>query len=136
MAGDRPDLAIARAAELLENNGGTLLFLTDTATSATPAVTEAFKTAEKPYVQILSIAAPGAPVDSLDAFAGSLDADVLAMTTDDSDIERIVRRAKRPPVSRAADGSERWQDGGYYLVPALALLALLPFRRETKRQPA
>ena len=136
LAGDRPDLAIARAAELLDNNGGTLLFLTDTATIATPAVTEAFKTAKKPYVQILTIAAPGAPVEPLDAFADSLDADVVAMTTDDSDIERIVRRAKRPPVSRAADGSERWQDGGYYLVPALALLALLPFRRETKRQPA
>ena len=37
LAGDRPDLAIARAADLLENNGGTLLFLTDTATSATPS---------------------------------------------------------------------------------------------------
>ncbi|MCP5544703.1 MAG: VWA domain-containing protein [Akkermansiaceae bacterium] len=136
LAGDRPDLAIARAEDLLEKEGGTLLILTDAATLATPALGEAFQSAKKPYVQILAVAAPGADVASLDPFADTLDADVVAMTTDDSDIERIVRRAKRPPVSRAADGSERWQDGGYYLVPALALIALLPFRRETKRQPA
>ena len=43
--GDRLDLAIARAAELLGDGNGTLLVITDTATSATPSLAEARKAA-------------------------------------------------------------------------------------------
>jgi Ca-activated chloride channel family protein len=130
--GDRLDLAIARAADLLEGGGGSLLVVTDTATAATPALVEAHRKAGKPFVQILAIAPPDAPVDALDPVARALDTGVVAMTTGDEDIGRIVAKAKRPPVARAADGEVLWQDGGYYLVPALALFALLPFRRESK----
>ena len=131
-AGDRLDLAIARAAELSEDHNATLLVITDTATSTSPALAEAHKAARLPYTQILAIAAPGTAIDSLDPVAKALDGKVIAMTTDDSDIERIVKNAARPPVSRSADGSARRQDGGYVLVPFIAALALLPFRRETR----
>jgi Ca-activated chloride channel family protein len=130
--GDRLDLAIARGAELLDGAGGSLLVITDTASSASPALAEARGAAGSPAIQVLAVTAPGAPVASLEPVARSLGADLLAMTTDDADIGRIVRKAARPPVARDAEGSERWQDAGYYLVPALALFALIPFRRETR----
>ncbi|MCF7733483.1 MAG: VWA domain-containing protein [Akkermansiaceae bacterium] len=130
--GDRPDLAIALAAELLADGNSTLLIITDTASSAASSLAASSKAAGSPFIQILAIAPPGTPINTLDPIARSLDADLVAMTTDDTDIARIVKSAARPPITRIGDGTERWQDGGYYLVPALTVLALLPFRREPR----
>lgn len=130
--GQRLDLALKRAAELLKKDGGTLLIVTDTASSATPEIKKAFSDAGSPDTQILAIAPVGSPPNQLDPLARSLDADLIPMSDDDQDIERIVKGAARPPVARAEDGSTRWQDGGYYLVPFLAVLSLLPFRRESR----
>mgnify|MGYP002278663449 CR=1 FL=1 len=130
-AGDRLDLAIARAAEVSRQADATLLVVTDTAGGATQTLADARRKAGSPLIQLLAITPPESPTDSLVPVAKALDADIVPMSIDDSDITRIVRKARRPPVARAADGSEIWRDGGYYLVPALALLALLPFRRQS-----
>lgn len=128
--GDRLDLAIERAARLFDDDPGTLLVITDTASSANPQLGESHREAGSPAVQILAVTPPETSTDTLDPIARALDAKLLAMTTDDRDIGEIVRNAARPPVARDADGSARRQDGGYVLVPFIAVLALLPFRRE------
>ena len=136
VAGDRLDLAITRANELLKESGGTLLIITDTASSATPEIAKAYSEANSPDIQILSIAPVSTEARQLDDLAKSLGAILIPMSDDDSDIARIIKGAARAPVARTGDGSTRWQDGGYILVPFLAILALLPFRRETRTQEA
>ncbi|MCH7224844.1 VWA domain-containing protein [Haloferula sp. A504] len=130
--GDRLDLAIARAARLLENQTGSLLIITDTASAATEALAEAWKKAGSPDIQILAISPPAASVEPLEPMAKSLRAPLVPMSTDDADIADIVRHAARTPVARDAKGNARRKDDGYLLVPVIAVLALLPFRRETR----
>ncbi|MFC7338788.1 VWA domain-containing protein [Haloferula chungangensis] len=132
--GDRLDLAIARAAELLKDSGGTLLIMTDMGSSGTAEITTAYEAADSPDIQILAIAPVSADTSQLDSLAKSIDARLVPMTDDNTDIQSIVERAARAPVARGADGRVRWQDGGYYLVPLLVVLALLPFRRESQTQ--
>jgi len=132
-AGDRLDLAIAKAAERLD--GGSLLVVTDTAVSATPELSRAFNEAGRPDVQILAIAAAEASLDPLDPVSDALDAELVPLSVDDSDIDRIVASAARPPVARDAEGEEIWRDDGYYLLPLVAVFALLPFRRTNPRVP-
>ncbi len=127
--GDRLDLAISRATELLGGDEGTLLVVTDTASGASPEIAAGYREAGQPFVQILAITPAGASAAALRPLAKALDAEAVPMTVDGADIEGIVRRAARPPVARDGDGGERWQDGGYYLVPLLATFALVPFRR-------
>lgn len=134
VAGDRLDLAITRATEILKESGGTLLVVTDTASSNSPPIEKAYASAKSPDTQILAIAPVSAETSQLDALANALDAKLIPMSDDDSDIEQIVKNASRAPIARGQDGSTRWQDGGYYLVPLLAVLALLPFRRESQAQ--
>ncbi|MGB6221820.1 vWA domain-containing protein [Haloferula sp.] len=134
--GQRLDLALDRASELLKENGGTLLIITDTASSDTPEINKAFAAAGSPATQILAIAPVGSSISQLNPLAKSLDADLIAMTDGDQDIERIIKGAARPPVARTGDGATRWQDGGYYLVPFLVILSLLPFRRESQTKEA
>ncbi len=129
--GDRADLAIARAARLLKNQAGSLLIVTDTASAPTHALVESWKNAGSPDVQILAIAPPAASVEPLEPLAKSLRATLVPMSTDDEDIDEIVRNAARTPVARDAEGKARRKDDGYLLVPLIAAFALLPFRRET-----
>ncbi|MEM1082508.1 MAG: VWA domain-containing protein [Verrucomicrobiota bacterium] len=136
VAGDRLDLAIHRATRLLKDKGGSLLVISDTASSASPAISKALNKAGSPDVQLLAIAPVGSETSSLDPLAKALDARIIPMTDDDRDIEGITRNAARTPVSRSEDGKTRWQDGGYYLVPVLVVLALFPFRRESKANDA
>ncbi|MEM9237719.1 MAG: VWA domain-containing protein [Verrucomicrobiota bacterium] len=136
VAGDRLDLAIHRATRLLKDKGGSLLVISDTASSASPAISKALNKAGSPDVQLLAIAPVGSETSSLDPLAKALDARIIPMTDDDRDIEGIVSNAARTPVSRSEDGKTRWQDGGYYLVPVLVVLALFPFRRESKANDA
>lgn len=129
--GDRLDLAIAQAADLLEESGGSLLVITDRQASATDTLGEAYRKANEPFTQMLVVTAPDRSVDGVDEIAKILDTKPIAMTVDDSDVREIIDRATRPPVAKSADGEVRWQDGGYYLLPLIAMFALLPFRRET-----
>ncbi|MFK7852055.1 MAG: VWA domain-containing protein [Akkermansiaceae bacterium] len=135
VTGDRLDLAIEKAGHLLDGNGGSILVVMDLTSQPTPGLETALKNAGSPSVQVLAIAPIEASTDSLSPLVKALRAKLVKMTTDDSDIMDIVKEAKRAPVARSGDGSEQWQDGGYYLVPVLALLALLPFQRESQTSP-
>jgi Ca-activated chloride channel family protein len=136
LAGERLDLAINRAAELLKESGGTLLIITDTASSVTAELRKAYLEASSPDVQILAITPVSSSTASLEPLSKSLNARLVPMSDDDSDIRQIIKGAARTPSAKAGDGSTRWQDGGYYLLPLLAIFSLLPFRRESKSNAA
>ncbi|WP_193215028.1 vWA domain-containing protein [Luteolibacter marinus] len=129
--GDRLDLALARARDLLAGQGGSVLVVADSI-DTDPALLE------KPQdlsIQILAINSPGSSQEASTTAAGrSLGATVTALAPDDRDIDAIVRRAARPPVARAGEGGTRWQEAGYWLVPVIALLTLAGFRREQETE--
>lgn len=61
--------------------------------------------------------------------AKALGASVQRVTPDETDIEKIARRADRAIVAAASSDATQWRDDGYYLVPLLAVGILLWCRR-------
>lgn len=130
--GDRLDLAIQKASELLqsENQGGSLLIIADSAQIDPKAVAQVARDNSLP-VQILALSAPDSPErESLEEVASALDASVQSLTVDDQDVVALVDFAERSAGTAMAGESSRWQEAGYWLTPALALIVLFSFRRE------
>jgi Ca-activated chloride channel family protein len=66
----------------------------------------------------------------LAAAVRSLDATVRRVTADTSDVAAIGRGlAQAGRSAPEPGGAERWRDAGWYLVPLLACVVLLWFRR-------
>lgn len=67
---------------------------------------------------------------SLQATASALHADQLTLTLDNSDIEGLAHTlAKAGPPPPAPGMTQLWQEAGYWLMPFIALVTLLWFRR-------
>jgi Ca-activated chloride channel family protein len=62
--------------------------------------------------------------------ARSLDATVQPFTVDDQDVTAIVEFAERRTASGMGGESSRWQEAGYWITPAIALVVALSFRRQ------
>ncbi|WP_018259653.1 VWA domain-containing protein [Methylobacterium sp. WSM2598] len=61
--------------------------------------------------------------------ARSLDADLVATTVDQADVEAVARRLDRTGrAAEVAGEGQHWKEAGYWLTPLLALLTLLWFR--------
>ncbi|MEM9800588.1 MAG: VWA domain-containing protein [Planctomycetota bacterium] len=130
VGGDRLDLALAEAARVIADGGGggSAVVVTDSVEVEPARLDGAF---DGP-IQFLSVAVPGTrEARSIQAAADALDAPVAALDlAGSSDVEALVRRARGAPVARGGDDGTRWQEAGYWLVPLIALLVLLSFRRE------
>jgi Ca-activated chloride channel family protein len=129
--GDRLDLALRRASEILSKGGqgGTLLVIADSVDSDPATLSKA---TDFP-VLFLAINTPDSSQDaSLRAAASELGAKVESLTAPDDDITAIVRRAARTPVGKAGEQGAIWQEAGYWIVPLLALLFIANFRRESR----
>lgn len=134
--GDRLDLAVAKAGYVLASRGipGSIVVFADSADGDEAALIAAHRKAGSPPVRFVALNTPDSSEDeSLRRAARALGAKVVPLAVDQSDVESIVRFAARAPVSRMAgdDGEIRWQEGGWYLVPVLAILVALAFRRES-----
>jgi Ca-activated chloride channel family protein len=94
-------------------------------------------------VQILAVAAgpevvpppdsPPAPAldrAAMKAAAEAAGGALVALTADDADVQRLARLVEqRLSTGQDDEAGQQWRDAGYYLLPLLALLALLGFRR-------
>lgn len=132
--GDRLDLAVREASNILEQSseGGSLLVVADSL--ATDAETLAAVRQELGAwpMQLLGLAGQGSPeTQGVRAAARQLKARVVDPTPDRADVESIVNYADRHATTGLAGESNRWQEAGYWLAPAVAFLAALSFRRET-----
>jgi Ca-activated chloride channel family protein len=94
-----------------------------------------------PETHILAMAAgPDAPVSLDGPPAPALDevtmqqaarnagGSLVRLTADEGDVARLSRLAASSVASVSVGEGETWRDGGYYLLPVLALLVLLGFR--------
>jgi len=127
--GDALEQALHLAEKVLARSGvpGSVLVIAD---NVSPS--QALSTVELELpVQFLSIQPQGGLVDNgLQSAAGNLNAPVIKLSADPTDVERVARRAqsKLKAVSATSEGT-RWQDGGYPLLPFIALLALMWSRK-------
>jgi Ca-activated chloride channel family protein len=93
-------------------------------------------------VQVFAVAAgpevipatDGPPAPALDRVAMKRAADaagggLVEVAVDDRDVDALAARIQQSLSDAAVREGERWQDGGYWLVPLLMLLSLLWFRR-------
>jgi len=127
--GDALEQALHLAEQVLARSGvpGSVLVIAD---NVSPSQELSTVELELP-VQFLSIQPQGGLVDNgLQSAAGNLNAPVVKLTADPADVERVARRAqsKLKVVSATSEGT-RWQDGGYPLLPLIALLALMWSRK-------
>jgi len=73
--------------------------------------------------------APALDRTAMQQAAAAAGATLTIVSPDASDVQRLVRRiATSLRAAQPAEAGERWQDTGYWLVPILALLALMWFR--------
>ena len=105
--------------------------MADSVAPAPAQVAAAAAAAPSVAVQFLAMSSPAAPVDGgLEHAASALGAPLLPISADDADVQRIAHRAQSDfrAVAGVASG-DRWRDGGYWLLPLIALLALMWSRR-------
>jgi len=134
VSGDRLDLALRKAAEVLSagGSGGTVLVMADLVGGDPEAIIEAEQAAGRFPINFLAINSPDSPEsESVRSAAQVLDATVQPLTADDADVQALTRAASRAPVAQAGESSARWQESGWLLVPVIALIFAGSFRRET-----
>ncbi len=130
--GDDLAAAVMRAQEVIAERGGSIVVVADTFNPAGLSGLEAARSKLKLPTFLLAIAREGTPeYDDADNAASAIGATFVPMTADSADIDRLVSRTARAPVS-VADAGEgtRWSEAGWWLIPLLALLMLLSFRKE------
>ena len=129
--GDALAEALRLAESVLERAGvpGSVLVMAD---GVAPSQADALATAGASLpVQFLAMSSPGAPVEpGLARAASLLNAPVLRLSVDETDVQRIAQRAQSDfkAVAGSASG-DRWRDAGYMLLPLIALLSLMWSRR-------
>ncbi len=115
-------LALADRALASSANGGSILLLADTV-GPQPG---AWPKLDRP-VTILALVETGATTD---AFNTVPQASVIATTPDGEDVAAVVRRLDSGDAAASVAGEgQHWLEAGYWIVPLLALLTLLWFRR-------
>jgi Ca-activated chloride channel family protein len=119
-----------------------VLLVTDSVAADQLPLLTAYRQQGGAPVHLLAVAAePGVPLPpdsppapaleraALEQAASAAGASLTLVSPDASDVRRLVRHvATRIRAAQPADASAHWQDAGYWLVPALVLLALVWFR--------
>ena len=113
---------------LADAGSGSILWMTDSVAPEQAAALAAWRTASPTRVRLLPALLPGGELDKLTRAAATVEASVVPLAADDSDIATLARAAKFATAATAAGAGDRWQESGYWLTPLLAL-GLLPFFR-------
>jgi Mg-chelatase subunit ChlD len=144
MQGDAPAEALTLAGEQLLKSGlrGSILLITDNVPAEEVPRLSAYRKSGGVPVQLLAVAADSSvpippdspPAPALDRgilakAADALDATLTIVSPDDRDVRWLAQHTETSLVVAAAEQSdERWRDVGYWLVFAVAALALVWFR--------
>jgi Ca-activated chloride channel family protein len=111
-----------------EAGGGSILWIADHVAPEESGALADWRSASRTEVRLLPPLLNGAELNSLEAAAAAVDAAVIHLAPDDSDVARIARGAKFAAMS-SNEQSDRWQEAGYWLTPVVALVSLTFFRR-------
>lgn len=120
-------LALAGRALAGSADGGSVLVMADT---IAPEAVADLAQSRGPAVTLLALVAPGTDTSGVADAARAMGATTIPTTPDQTDVAAIVRRLdSRDAAASVAGEGEHWREAGYWLVPLLALLTLLWFRR-------
>ncbi|HEX4609954.1 MAG TPA: VWA domain-containing protein [Urbifossiella sp.] len=129
VAGDAAAGALTTADAVIEKTGrrGWVLWVADGDGADQTAALADYRAKGRAPVTVLAVAGDGPEFDSLATAAATLDAELVRITPDDEDVRRLAGNTRFSAA--AADMAERWRDAGYWLVPVVAGLTLVSFRR-------
>ena len=125
--GDAAAEALRLADETL-GGGGSILWITDGIAPEQAARLAQWRKNSRTQVRLLPPLLPGAEFDALRKTAQIVNASVVRLSADDTDVSALARAAKFATAA-GTESSDRWQESGYWLVPVLAALMLPFFRR-------
>jgi Ca-activated chloride channel family protein len=135
--GDDLAAALQLAEQTLGESRGSIVVVADTVGNENQRALAEFRQQSRSALWILAVARPDTPeLDALNQAAASLGAGVTTITPDSADIHSLVRRTAQAPVAiSGADDGTRWAEAGWWLVPVLAALVLVSFRRDVSVSP-
>lgn len=113
---------------LTDAGNGSILWITDGLAPEQTAALANWRKQSRTGIRLLPALLPGDELKSLQQAAKAVDATLVQLAADDSDVAELARAAKFATAS-AAGASDRWQESGYWLTPLVALLMLPFFRR-------
>jgi len=127
--GDAAAEALSLAEQTLSGEGaGSILWIADSVAPEQAAPLAEWRKSSRMTVRLFPPLPDGPELKALAQAARSADAGIVRLAADDSDVRSLARAAKFSKGS--VGGSEdRWEESGYWLTPALALLLLPFFRR-------
>ncbi|MFN3192803.1 MAG: vWA domain-containing protein [Aureliella sp.] len=126
--GNNLESAIALASSTLPDSQGNLIVIADLPPSDRPNV-QLPKNVTLDWLAITQTDAP--ELGDIQAYCQPLGIKPIALTPDKSDVEILAARLRRAQQSLAAgEGSERWIESSWWLIPFAAALSLFTFRRE------
>lgn len=117
-----------RLAEKALGGAGSILWIADSIAAEQKAALAAWRKDSRVSVRLLPPLLPGAELDALKQNARVVDASIVPLSADDSDVLTLARAAKFS-TAMTTEQSDRWQESGYWLTPLIALL-LSPFFRK------
>lgn len=113
---------------LADAGSGSILWFTDSIAPEQAQPLAQWRAGSKYEVRLLAPLLSGTELEALKTGARPVRATFTALAADDSDVQSLARLAKFSEVG-SHESSNRWQEGGYFLTPILALLMLPFFRR-------
>jgi len=119
---------------ILRDAGGSIVLILDDVANPSDAALRDFAASNRIPIQLLAVAREDTPeLDNIREAASLLSASVVVMTPDSDDVLDIAKSASGSPraINAAAEGV-RWAEAGWWLVPVLAAMSLVGFRRETQ----
>lgn len=129
--GDDLGAALRLAEKTLGELRGSLVVVADTVSPDSSASLQEFARNSRLPVCILAVAREGTPeMEDLSQAAAHLNSRVTPLTADQRDVQALAKLTANVPiaVSDAAEGV-RWSESGWWLVPVLAMMSLIGFRR-------
>jgi Ca-activated chloride channel homolog len=113
---------------LAASGGGSILWMADGVAPEQSPQLAAWRNASRTPVQLLPPLPAGAELQTLAMAARRIDARLVRLAADDSDVHAVARAARSSHDIVTGSGN-RWKESGYWLTPVLALLTLPFFRR-------
>lgn len=136
-SGDALSSALRLAVKSSGDRGGSILVIADTIEEPTSSLAS-FRSESNLAINVLAVARKETPeLAAIRAAATSLSANVTLLAPDSSDTDSLVRRTAKAPVSvESTDAGTHWEEAGWWLVPALAIIVAASFRREQTSETA
>lgn len=126
--GDAAAEALRLADQTLADAGsGSILWITDGVAPEQKTPLTEWRRKSSTSVRLLPPLLPGEELNALTDRAKTVDANVVRLAADDSDVTALAHAAKFATAT-TGEKSDRWEESGYWLTPLLAAL-LLPFYR-------